>query len=956
MARRPDVERNDLSSTSETKAGSPDETSTSLRRLLSGASWSLIGTSVARFAALGAALAVARQLGSGTYGELALVQATLATVALGAMGLGIAATKLMADDLAVDREAAGNHLATVLAFAVLTGVCLSAVAFSFAPFIARVVLGRAELGLTLRVGAPLLIISPLVESLLGALTGAHRFRALSGLNATRGLAGASGLIAGATIGSVRGALLGFCLAEAMTGLLAFRVLSRFLAAEGITLRLENARKAARQVARFSLPAFSGALVLQIALWLCQLILAHRPNGLQLVGIFSVANKWYLAALFIPTAAGAVLLPTLGSLHASARDREFKRLLKTFVRVNLVLTVPAAIGVAALAPTLVGLQGRSFSMSSNTLRLLAIAVIPTAMNTVLSQGAIAKGKIHIWVFSDLVLAVVLLGSSLVLVPRHGAEGLAVAYALAYTATCLAILPAFTTRNRRHRAPRRWSVPRATSPSPTVEARPLRPAVLVMCAFGAGAILAKVLGHHEIERWPGLFVGPACFMIVQICLPRSRPTPTALLSPLNFAWAFFALKLVLQPLLLFFYGPSLGSLRALPSDSAINKAMLISCIGWASFAIAVTAYGDSTRKLPRMRRLPEPSKAIGITFAFVGLAGVWLKFRSPAALVQYFTFRGGALVGGTADASFVDLLGTLFRPFGAFGFVILLGREWGKPRSLSSIARMAAYAIGAFAAVASFDYNRAAFVVPLVAAVASYSRFVRPLAARTIGLCAVLLLVGAVMFGNVRRIEIGTHGGNISREDALLTDPGPSIQENLQAYGAAPQYTAVVIDHVDHGGALRYGRSILSSAMSPVPVLGKPFRATSSTAEYNELVYGRTGLVDQVIPFEAELYWNFGAFGVVAGFFPLGIAIAALERRLHNSTTIVEGYILIYGSVWGAFLIVGQVLSVAQVGVYFSGPVALLALLRASRRRLPTAAPITAWPLDRERDALLAVTRT
>src|SRR5256885_11363949 len=63
---------------------------------------------------------------------------------------------------------------------------------------------------TLFRSAPLLIISPLVESMLGALLGAHRFRALSGLTATRGLADATGLIAGANIGGAPAALIGFC--------------------------------------------------------------------------------------------------------------------------------------------------------------------------------------------------------------------------------------------------------------------------------------------------------------------------------------------------------------------------------------------------------------------------------------------------------------------------------------------------------------------------------------------------------------------------------------------------------------------------------------------------------------------------------------------------------------------------------------------------------------------------
>jgi hypothetical protein len=388
------------------------------------------------------------------------------------------------------------------------------------------------------------------------------------------------------------------------------------------------------------------------------------------------------------------------------------------------------------------------------------------------------------------------------------------------------------------------------------------------------------------------------------------------------------------LLAWYRPTLGVLRAMPSASSMNLAMVLYCAAFASYALALTLH----RARPESRRpstLPlEPGNGVAFAFVGLGLAGTLLKFRSIGALIQYFTLRGGGLVTTYgSDATMIQLFGTLARPFGTYGFLILLWRALRDGPSTSRTIRVAAYGLGAFAAVASFDYNRASIVMPLLAFVATYSRFVRRIPARRLAAGFVVLLLASIAFGNARRIEIGTQGGRFSREDALLTGPAAPFYDNIEVYGSAPQFTAIVVDRVDDGAPITYGRSIVASALSPVPLLGKSFRDSSGNTAYNELIYGPNGPRDQVVPFHAELYWNFGAAGVVVGFFALGLAIAALDRRWRATITAIDGYIVLYLSIWTAFLVVGQVLSYAQVCVYFGWPIVVLAVLRSLQRAAP-----------------------
>ena len=78
------------------------------------------------------------------------------------------------------------------------------------------------------------------------------------------------------------------------------------------------------------------------------------------------------------------------------------------------------------------------------------------------------------------------------------------------------------------------------------------------------------------------------------------------------------------------------------------------------------------------------------------------------------------------------------------------------------------------------------------------------------------------------------------------------------------------------------------MSPVPVVGASFRPSSGVTFYNELVYGSANVVDQIIPFQGELFINFHLPGVLLGFFLLGVSIRWLQGRFDRAPTVLQAF--------------------------------------------------------------------
>jgi hypothetical protein len=475
------------------------------------------------------------------------------------------------------------------------------------------------------------------------------------------------------------------------------------------------------------------------------------------------------------------------------------------------------------------------------------------------------------------------------------------------------------------------------------------VLVIVAFvGAGIWLATPDG----DRFPAALVSVLTFSTVLMTFTAARPLRDPVLCPLNWTLLVFFIHLVGVPLLLCAFGPFANILPFLPSDHDINAALLISASSFAAFAIGCALYPmQAANGLQVIRdRVWDTSPVVAIVFAVVGVLGVLVSFGDVANLRAYVenpqNFAATTSAAGNALLSRGTLaytVGVVLKPFLGIAVVIFWCAWVDNARSrhtlvLVSVTFMTAVALAA--SYGTFSYNRGSFVAPLVSLAAVYGSRVRRIRLVTlvaIGVAAVLALTAFQAYRSAFQgpyaepVSLRQAVGDSSVRKQILQEA--DVNEVLQVYGASPQFLAFLLAQTDYAADLHYGATVVSSALYPVPSLGAPFRASSGVQVYNELIYGHTGNIDQVVPFEGELFLDLQLPGVLVGFLLFGTSVAFLQARFLRAPTALQSFVWQYTATWLAFLVVGSVAVVTQVFVYFFVPIYVLALLtRLQARRV------------------------
>ena len=112
-------------------------TSDVIKRLASGAIWSFTGTAIAKLIVLIASIFCARILGKELFGEFGMVRSTINMfVVLGSAGLGITATKYIAEYRYTQKERVASIYLLTTVFAVVTGLIVTIAILLLADYLA----------------------------------------------------------------------------------------------------------------------------------------------------------------------------------------------------------------------------------------------------------------------------------------------------------------------------------------------------------------------------------------------------------------------------------------------------------------------------------------------------------------------------------------------------------------------------------------------------------------------------------------------------------------------------------------------------------------------------------------------------------------------------------------------------------------------------------------------------
>jgi O-antigen/teichoic acid export membrane protein len=116
-------------------------------------------------------------------------------------------------------------------------------------------------------------------------------------------------------------------------------------------------------------------------------------GSEPVGWYTVALRWVGIPIFITTAVVGAFFPVF-SQHGNPITSEFAPLVNRAVNIVLVVTIPASLGIALVADDIVHMMYDSdYDQAIVLIRILALQVPTTALNTVLATALVASNRLN-----------------------------------------------------------------------------------------------------------------------------------------------------------------------------------------------------------------------------------------------------------------------------------------------------------------------------------------------------------------------------------------------------------------------------------------------------------------------------------------------------------------------------------------------------------------------------------
>jgi O-antigen/teichoic acid export membrane protein len=402
-------------------------------RFARGAVWSLVGALLSQGANLAASIVTGRFLGPEGFGKYGIIQSTVGMLGVFAgLGLGVTATKYVAEFRRRDPERAGRIIALSNSVAVLSGGLLALLLLVLAPMIAAKTLNAPELTAELRIASLFLFFSALNGAQIGALSGFEAFRRIARVNMLRGLAAFPIAALGVLLFRLPGAVWALGVTSIVTCVLSQAALRGECKATGVRPRLSGAWGESRILWRFSTPAFLCSALVGPVTWAANTMLVNQSDGYTQMGMLSAASQWRYAIAFVPGVLTQFALPVLSNLNGERDASLYGKALRWNLSLTSLAAIAVALPVALSAPLIMRLYGHGFQDGSVLLVLSAVTAVISSLNGVVGTAILSAASVWVGFAFNAMWALVFLGGCYWLVPANLAVGLMSAMLAAYVA--------------------------------------------------------------------------------------------------------------------------------------------------------------------------------------------------------------------------------------------------------------------------------------------------------------------------------------------------------------------------------------------------------------------------------------------------------------------------------------------------------------------------------------------
>ena len=381
----------------------------------------------------------ANLLGRDAFGKYGMVSSTLVMLSqVSQLACGFTMTKYVAEFRSLDKRKTGRVIGMLLTIVALVALLAAVGLFASAGWLARSVLQAPELSLGLRIGSAVVFLNVLIGLLMGALAGLEAYRGLSRALVIYGTTYLFVCSAMTWKFGLNGAFSGLLVSAIFGCVLLLQALVSECRNQNIPVQLGVFRRLHPLLANFALPAAISGLSYLPAVWIGNAILVRQPDGYAQMAIFSAAFLLMTAVLFVPNNIHVVGWSILNHHKGRGESAAYRSIFRTNLAVVGAAAVGAALVLSVAGGELLRLFGKDFAGGYKILLVMLLAAIPQALTLAVLQHLQSQERMWFSFFAvilprDLLLAAL----GFYLTVRHGAAGLACAYAAAWTSALFVV---------------------------------------------------------------------------------------------------------------------------------------------------------------------------------------------------------------------------------------------------------------------------------------------------------------------------------------------------------------------------------------------------------------------------------------------------------------------------------------------------------------------------------------
>lgn len=408
------------------------------QRIKSGLSWTFLGSVTARLLGACSGILLARILGPDGFGQYGIVLSTVAMFSVyGGFRLANTSIKYVSEYRLRDPERAARVLKLSLAVSLVLCGLVGLVVSGFAPFFAEKMFDRPELAGCLVLGGLLVLFQGYESIVSQSLQGFEDFRSVALINAVRAILTLAICVPMAYFLGVKGAILGVAAVAVCVLPQSYSRLRRNKRRDHLPART-SLREAMREwpiLWHFALPGFLTLVVISSVNWLGRMLLTRIGGGFASVGLLDAASQWMNLAFMVPTMMAGVVLPILSESHGRNAASEYRHALSLQIKAVMMVSLPITIALIGFSRLIAALYGAKYHGADELLPLVVVAGFFHTFNMALRVNYESKARQWTNLSFNGLWAVILLVAAVLLVPRAGVFGYAVAMLIS---ECLLLL--------------------------------------------------------------------------------------------------------------------------------------------------------------------------------------------------------------------------------------------------------------------------------------------------------------------------------------------------------------------------------------------------------------------------------------------------------------------------------------------------------------------------------------